>query len=308
MLQVDRSDRRRRWYLRWRSLLTAARIAEPPMPRAVPPADFVTTWDRFRRDSGIIAGVTLELLRRDGCRIVIPLVEPFTLIGSGRHCGVQLDDLAVDDLQAAFFWHSGRLWLIDHTSQFFGPMTDGAPRTWRWGSWTATVSGVPTAIMRQPHILGGPLPVLDWTALVAARPTPLSQPITLFGSAPACTVRLADPSLAPFHAALIRTERGLWLVNLTAPKRTTVNYHPATFAAVDPGDTIAFGNLMAVVATPWSDEGTPAAASPAIIEQQARIAELEVRLARLKQTLSAGANAEAELTEVESLTTALERI
>lgn len=306
-MQVERSDRRRRWYLRWRSLLTEARTVARPEPRPTPPIDLVSTWDRFRRDSGIVAGTTLELLRRDGCRIVIPLVEPFTLVGSGRQCGVQLDDLAVDDLQAAFFWHSSRLWLLDRARSSFGPMTEETPRTWRWGSWTATISGVPTAIVRQPHILGGPLPVLDWTSSVAARPTPLSQPLTLFGSAPACTVRLADPGVASFHAALIRTERGLWLVNLTAPKRTMVNYQPTTFCAIDPGDSIAFGDLMAVVAAPWSEEVAPVATSPVPTEQQRRLDELEARLARLKQTMSAGENADRELAELESLTSTLER-
>ena len=102
-MHLTRSDRRRRWLLRWRRLLAPAvngHSTALPSP-AIRHGVGGTLWDQFRRDCRVPDGVRLSLCHADGCRIDIPLCDPYTLIGRGPQCTVRLDNPQLPDVQAA---------------------------------------------------------------------------------------------------------------------------------------------------------------------------------------------------------------
>ncbi|MDZ4684852.1 MAG: FHA domain-containing protein [Planctomycetaceae bacterium] len=306
-MQVARSDRRRRWYLRWRSLLARPLQAVPMSLTPATSGTAATSWNRFRHDCRIPDGVSLTLSRRDGCRIVVPLCDPYTLVGRGSHCTVRLDDPAVADVQAAFVWVEGRLFLIDAHRSSFGSLETLASPVWRWGRWTTEVVGLPPTNAKRRAVLPGHQAVLDlaWNDTGPARPTRLSRPLTVIGSAALCSVRLAHPGVVSLHAAFVRTETAVWLVNLAEPGVTRVNGRSIEFAPLDPGDVINIGPVTATFTAHWSEAAATSSPQPdasmRLSEQQARIAELEARLTKLKQMTNGTAHVEQQLDAIQQL-------
>lgn len=310
-MQVSRSDRRRRRYLRWLSLLARVPPA-PPMPLApIPAAGTPALWRRFREDCGVANGVSLRLTHRNGHRIVVPLCDPYTLVGRAAHCPVRLDDPEIADVQAAMIWGSGRLFLIDGGRSSFGPVDTLPSLSWQWRSWTAEITGLPTT--NEDHRKTLPAdddhPELVWQPPGPARPTRLSRRLTVVGTAAVCSVRLANPELSPVHAAFVRTDTAVWLVNLANPTATGVNGRAVAFAALDPGDTVTLGPLTATLTHSWStaDESRIADVPARLSEQQARIVEIESRLARLKAMTADNPQAQQQLDAIEHLTGQCER-
>jgi pSer/pThr/pTyr-binding forkhead associated (FHA) protein len=311
-MQVSRSDRRRRRYLRWLSLLARMPVAPTVLPTPLPASGAPTLWHRFHEDCGVADGVTLRLTHRDGHGIAVPLCDPYTLVGRAAHCTVRLDDPPLAEVQAAFVWGGGRLFLVDASRSSFGPVDTLPSMNWQWGSWTAAIANG-TAINDGPRKAlpaHDDHPELVWEPSGPARPTRLSRRLTIIGTAAVCSVRLANPAIAPLHAALIRTDAAVWLVNLTSPNGTRVNGRPITFALVDPGDAIAFGPLTATLTHAWSASDDEAAARDAanrLAEQQARIVELEQRLARLKTMTADNPQVRQQLDAIEALAEQCER-
>jgi hypothetical protein len=311
-MQVSRSDRRRRRYLRWLSLLArlpaAPTVLPAPLPADSPPA----LWHRFHADCGVADGVTLRLTHRDGHRVTMPLCDPFTLVGRAAHCSVRLDDPQLAEVQAAFLWGGGRLFLVDAGRLSFGPVDTLPSMSWQWGSWTAEIANGPALNdgLRKALPAHDDHPELVWDAAGPARPTRLSRRLTVIGTAAVCSVRLANPAIAPLHAALIRTDAAVWMVNLTTPSATCVNGRPITFAALDPGDAIALGPLTATLTHAWTASEEESAARDAanrLAEQQARIADLESRLARLKTMTADNPQIQHQLDAIEALAEQCER-
>lgn len=247
-MQTTKSDRRRRRYLRWRSLLS--RLAPPLMSKQPEmPTVNESAWRQLRRAGQAADGTTLHLMRRDGCRITVPLCELYTLIGQSAACSVRLDDPKIAAVQAAFVWNAGRLFLIDAARSSFGPLDAAAENVWRWGNWTASVTGLPA--MRSA-IAYGPMARLDWPD-AGIRPTQISRPVTVVGSAAVCSVRLSQAGIAPIHAALLRADAAVWLINLTDRAAMQVNGRAVDFSLLDPGDELAFGPVTATLSAAWTD-------------------------------------------------------
>jgi hypothetical protein len=218
--------------------------------------------------------------------VVVPLCDPYTLIGRGPACTVRFDDPALAPVQAAFVWSGGRLFHVDAGHTNVVPV-DRLPRVvWRWGDWTATVVGLPAGddLPRRSVATAEPCPELAWDHGGPARPTRLPQSLTIVGSAASCTVRLSGPGVAPLQAALVRSDTGLWLIDLAGDSSTQINHRPVEFGALDPEDRLQFGPVSARLSVPWPTESVPVV--DRFAEYRVRIAALEARLAALCQRLN----------------------
>jgi pSer/pThr/pTyr-binding forkhead associated (FHA) protein len=87
-----------------------------------------------------------------------------------------------------------------------------------------------------PHVslefLNGPSQSMSW---------PMHRVMSLLGSARGCKFRLADPSVSRFHASLLRTSAGLWVIDLLGQNGVTVNEKPVRFTCLDDGDLLGIG-------------------------------------------------------------------
>ena len=73
---------------------------------------------------------------------------------------------------------------------------------------------------------------------------PVHRVMSLLGSASGCKLRLADPSVSRFHASLVRTPRGLWIVDLLGQSGITVNSMPERFSRLEDGDVLEIGRYQ----------------------------------------------------------------
>ena len=82
------------------------------------------------------------------------------------------------------------------------------------------------------EFLNGPSEATRW---------PMNRVMSLVGSAKGCKFRLTDPSVSAFHASLLRTPTGLWVVNVRGGRSITVNAEPVRFAPLSDGDVLGIG-------------------------------------------------------------------
>jgi len=73
---------------------------------------------------------------------------------------------------------------------------------------------------------------------------PLTQPIILMGSDPACDIWLPYPEVAPRHAILAQTTAGWHIRTLDVSKTVAVNGKTTGFAAIAMGDRIGIGHQI----------------------------------------------------------------
>jgi hypothetical protein len=69
----------------------------------------------------------------------------------------------------------------------------------------------------------------------------MNRMMSLIGSAKGCKFRLTDPSVSAFHASLLRTPTGLWVVDLRGGRSISVNDDPVRFGPLADGDVLGIG-------------------------------------------------------------------
>ena len=82
------------------------------------------------------------------------------------------------------------------------------------------------------EFLNGPSQSMLW---------PMHRVMSLIGSAKGCKFRLTDPSVSAFHASLLRTPAGLWIVDLRGGCSITVNAVPVRTSPLADGDMLGIG-------------------------------------------------------------------
>jgi predicted component of type VI protein secretion system len=82
------------------------------------------------------------------------------------------------------------------------------------------------------EFLNGPSQAMFW---------PMHRVMSLIGSATGCKFRLTDRSVSAFHASLLRTPAGLWVVDLRGGQSITVNAVPVRFHPLGDGDVLGIG-------------------------------------------------------------------
>jgi len=85
---------------------------------------------------------------------------------------------------------------------------------------------------------------------------PVHRVMSLIGSASGCKLRLADPSVSRFHASLVRTPAGLWVVDLLGESGITVNLAPVRFSRLEDGDVLEIGRYQMRVQSGWRGQDT----------------------------------------------------
>lgn len=108
------------------------------------------------------------------------------------------------------------------------------------------------------EFLNGPSQATVW---------PMNRVMSLIGSAQGCKFRLTDPSVSPFHASLLRTPEGLWVVDLRGGRSITVNGEPVRFRPLADGDVLGIGRYRIQIRC---REGTPALPSRRSVGELAR--------------------------------------
>jgi len=92
---------------------------------------------------------------------------------------------------------------------------------------------------------------------------PVHRVMSLLGSASGCKLRLSDPSVSRFHASLLRTPAGLWVVDMLGQRGVTVNSVPVRFSRLEDGDVLEIGRYQIRVHSEWQsrDTGNPSQGS-----------------------------------------------
>ena len=85
------------------------------------------------------------------------------------------------------------------------------------------------------EFVNGPSQAMAW---------PVRRVMSLIGSASGCKFRLTDASVSRFHASLLRTSRGLWIVDLLGQGGITVNDVPLRFSHLADGDRLRIGRYQ----------------------------------------------------------------
>lgn len=72
----------------------------------------------------------------------------------------------------------------------------------------------------------------------------MSQVVALVGSSSRCKVRLLDSNVSKLHCALIRTAKGLWVVDLLSREGIMVNSLSVRSARLRPTDVLGLGHVL----------------------------------------------------------------
>jgi pSer/pThr/pTyr-binding forkhead associated (FHA) protein len=196
------------------------------------------------------------------------LPQPFAVIGRDLRADLQLDHGLVSRRHAYLQVIEGRAFWIDLESRS-GILSDGQVRKAGWLEpgkairigpfvlqWILDGGQSPGQVERPPGSEVSPLVARSHGSLplpeVAleflngpSRSTcwPMNRVMSLVGSAGGCKFRLADPSVSPFHCALIRTPAGLWIVDLlgTESGPVLVNDVPIRSVLLSDQDSLQVG-------------------------------------------------------------------
>jgi pSer/pThr/pTyr-binding forkhead associated (FHA) protein len=71
----------------------------------------------------------------------------------------------------------------------------------------------------------------------------MKQPVELVGHSSGCKIRLTDSEVSTFHCALVKTPRGLWVVDLLSTRGLTVNGARVRVSRLDHGDLLRIGSF-----------------------------------------------------------------
>ena len=220
-----------------------------------------TGLDQFRAACGVRG--PLCVTRPDGGSVVAVREPglPFAVVGRDSTADLTLEDPAVSRRHAymqvidgrAFWidiggrggvtWRAGRAkagWADGRDGVEVGPFRvvaqaspdDPPPRRWS-----------PIATATPQATTWPPLRIDLIDDLPGARPgrVPIGRVLALVGRAAACHVRLVDGAVSSYHAALVRTPEGPWVVDLLGRGGTRVNGVAVRFARLRDGDELQFG-------------------------------------------------------------------
>ncbi|MDG3008117.1 FHA domain-containing protein [Paludisphaera mucosa] len=215
----------------------------------------------------------------DACRLVEPLElvveaagepdvgvrllhQPFALIGRDPRADVPLEHRLVSRRHVYLQVVEGHAFWIDLESRL-GTLGGGRPRKYGWLTREENLRIGPYELRRPPgaQVAGGDDRIPDVIPLVArsygttpwpevgleflngpsrAAVWPMNRVVSLVGSAAGCKFRLADPSVSLFHCSLVRTQAGLWVVDLLGGG-VEVNNAAVRYALLADGDVLAIG-------------------------------------------------------------------
>lgn len=223
----------------------------------------------FRESCGLDVPLALEC---DGPDLLAPYesAEPFALVGRDGCTDLILDDPRVSRRHAFIQALAGRVFCFDLESRTRLRWNgETSSRSWGWLDPGQEIHVGPYAIRRtasahlcvgerategplRPHEVvpgqAGPMPLggLELPIRTNRGKTPwwLKGCIGFVGRSDACQLVLSEQSVSRFHAALVRTGTGVWVVDLRAREGTLVNDTRVRWAWLDDGDTVRIGRFV----------------------------------------------------------------
>ena len=188
--------------------------------------------------------------------------QPSVMVGRNADADLCLDHARVSKRHAYVQMIEGRLYAIDLDSRD-GLRWSDVPRPAGWidprrpmqlGPTTIGVveSGVvegeapgagPGPLSRRfasRHTLPGAVLEIRGDGVEPTR-WPMDRVLTLVGCAPACKVRLLESGTSRYACALVRTPKGVWVVDLLSSRGVTVNGVARRRARLEDGDSIQIG-------------------------------------------------------------------
>jgi pSer/pThr/pTyr-binding forkhead associated (FHA) protein len=196
------------------------------------------------------------------------LNQPFAIIGRDLRADVVLDHPQVSRRHVYLQVVEGRpFWLDlesrtgtrgDRESQKFGWLVAG--KTLAVGPYTIRrfIGGGPTKAVkhdelpRDPPLValnynGASLPDVALQFLNGPSQSmsrPVHRVMSLIGSTSGCKFRLTDPSVSRFHACILRTSAGVWIVDLLGQSGVFVNEESVRFGRLTDGDLLRIGRYQ----------------------------------------------------------------
>ncbi len=228
----------------------------------------------FRRACGLNAPLSLDCEGPNGSSATTSLFDsPFVLIGRHPRSDLILDDDQVSRRHAILQVVAGQLFVFDLQSRT-KIYWDGeeAPRSQGWLDYARSITIGPYRIRRgschsSAEILSDRSSVLspmhdDRTDAGSPPRAALELPIrmvngpaqwpivgwiALVGRSDPCQLVLTDDSISKFHAILVRTPLGVWVVDLLTREGVHVNGQRVRWAWLGDGDAVQFGQFTFIV-------------------------------------------------------------
>lgn len=230
----------------------------------------------FRDACGLRAPLALECQdasRTTGGAVTLQLDCPFALIGRNRRSDVLLHGEEVSRNHAYFQVVDGRIFCVDlnsRTQLLWEGETEKRVRGWldpgftvRIGSYGIRRVGTDLSLnssSRCPDPLvvcanedpGAPsLPRAGLELPIrfgeGDQPWRMDSPLALVGRSESCQITLRDASVSRFHAALVRTSKGVWVVDLLAREGVLINGVRVRWAWLEDGDTVRIGQFTFIL-------------------------------------------------------------
>ena len=238
----------------------AAQAAAAPAQTGADETSPAGPIDRFFAACGGGQPIRLTVRRTTGRMAEEFLFEkPCILIGRADGCDIRLPHSDVSSRHAYLQFIGGRVLFFDLESRT-GTLRNGEPRL-------AGVFDPDDEIVIGPYTIrrtvsefqedqtlsfdddpqGPLLPQLALEFLNARNlaDSPLEwqmqRPVTLIGWSRQCAVQLQDDSVSRVHCSLVRTESGVWIVDLLGLAGTSVNGQPVQYARLKAGYELQIG-------------------------------------------------------------------
>lgn len=203
--------------------------------------------------------------------VSVALEKPFALIGSGVNADLRLDDIQVSHRHLYLQVYNGRVFAIDLGSRT-GTHWDKVQQPFGWldlgqSLWVGkhrvyleedeparkSVAEMPQEplLSRDFQLPNLPPVSLEFVKggihkegkLQPAR-CAVNRVMVLLGRTDGCKIRLMDHSVSKFHCSLIRTPRGVWVVDLLSRNGIWVNGTKVPWARLEQGDRLEVGQFV----------------------------------------------------------------
>jgi len=195
--------------------------------------------------------------------------KPFALIGSGVQADLRLDDDQVSHRHLYLQVYDGRVFAFDLGSRT-GTHWDDERRPHGWldtsqairvGKYRIRVDDNGAAVKQPSALSAEPLvsrafenPLLPPVGLEFVKEgaqergtpkrCPLHRTLVFLGRTDGCKVRLMHSSVSKFHCSLIRTPRGVWVVDLLSRNGVWINGIKVPWARLEEGDRFEVGDFV----------------------------------------------------------------
>jgi pSer/pThr/pTyr-binding forkhead associated (FHA) protein len=216
--------------------------------------------------------------------VSVALEKPFALIGSGVNADLRLDDNQVSHRHLYLQVYDGRVFAVDLGSRT-GTFWEAGRQAYGWldrgqSLWIgrhqirleedgpekeSAAASVSEPLLSRDYIYPGLPPVsLEFVKgginkggeRKSARCS-LNRVLVLLGRTEGCKIRLMDSSVSKFHCSLIRTPRGVWVVDLLSRNGIWVNGTKVPWARLEQGDRLEVGEFVLRLRYDQPDNDSP---------------------------------------------------